>query len=82
MLSKLVRTRPAADLVPSHSSQFIKTNLSPAFFRLVSNILVATGLGRGGPTIGDRSAYAQRVVECWTRCLSVMIENDVVVSIV
>lgn len=60
--------------------QLIRDQLSPAFFRLVSNILVADHSERVSLTVADRNAYAQEVVECWTRLLTIMIENDVAVS--
>lgn len=66
-----------ADL-PRHS-QVLRTTLSPAIFRLVSNIFATDRTERNGPTITDRSKYAQEVVECWSRCLVVMIDNDTVV---
>ncbi|KDE03238.1 hypothetical protein MVLG_06267 [Microbotryum lychnidis-dioicae p1A1 Lamole] len=57
-------------------AQMIKSELSPAFFRLVSNIFGSTEWR--GPTVGDRVAYAQQVVETWIRCVAVMVQHDLV----
>ncbi|GAA5960664.1 hypothetical protein JCM21900_005446 [Sporobolomyces salmonicolor] len=54
-------------------AEIVKASLAPAFFHLVSNIYVdAVG---SGPTVGDRASYAEHVVECWTRCLALMVEH-------
>ena len=69
------------DLALTSFAQIIKTRLAPALFRLVSNVFVVdASKTRVGPTITDRIGYAEKLVECWTGCLSVMIENDLVVS--
>ncbi|SCZ94370.1 BZ3500_MvSof-1268-A1-R1_Chr12-2g03853 [Microbotryum saponariae] len=57
-------------------AQMIKSELSPAFFRLVSNIFGSTEWR--GPTVGDRVAYAQQVVETWIRCVAVMVQHNLV----
>ncbi|GAA5932404.1 hypothetical protein JCM1841_001376 [Sporobolomyces salmonicolor] len=54
-------------------AEIVKASLAPAFFRLVSNIYV-DAIG-SGPTVGDRASYAEHVVECWTRCLALMVEH-------
>lgn len=57
--------------------QLLKTTITPAFFRLVSNIFVSSS--GSGPTIADRVSYAQYAVECWVRCAAVAVENGVAV---
>jgi hypothetical protein len=62
---------------PSYT-QAIKSNLAPAFFSLASRIYgnsIATG-----PTVGDRSSYANDVIESWTRCIAVLVSNGLDVS--
>ncbi|SCV73101.1 BQ2448_7026 [Microbotryum intermedium] len=67
------------DLFQKKDAEFahmIKSELSPAFFRLVSNIFGSAEWR--GPTVGDRVAYAQQVVETWVKCISVMVQHDLV----
>ncbi|GAA5839103.1 hypothetical protein JCM9279_002597 [Rhodotorula babjevae] len=56
-------------------AELLRTTIAPAFFRLVSNIFVDQQAS--GPTVVDRVSYAQTAVECWTRCLSIAVENRV-----
>ncbi|BGP03234.1 hypothetical protein RTG_02578 [Rhodotorula toruloides ATCC 204091] len=56
-------------------AELLKTTITPAFFRLVSNIFVSSS--GSGPTIADRVSYAQYAVECWVRCAAVAVENGV-----
>ncbi|GAA6007519.1 hypothetical protein JCM11491_004193 [Sporobolomyces phaffii] len=54
-------------------AKFIKSNLAPAFFSLVSRIYgnsVASG-----PTIADRSSYADDVVESWACCIAILVSH-------
>ena len=76
----LLKAAPLHQVLTLSLSQLINSTLSPAMFRLISNIFVFDHASRGGPTIADRSGYAEQVVECWTRCLIVMVENDIAVS--
>ncbi|GEM12530.1 methyl methanesulfonate-sensitivity protein 22 [Rhodotorula toruloides] len=56
-------------------AELLKTTVTPAFFRLVSNIFV--GSTGSGPSIVDRVSYAQYAVECWVRCAAIAVENGV-----
>ena len=56
----------------------IKSSLAPAFFHLVSNIY-GNSVG-SGPTVGDRASYAENVVECWTRCIAILVSHGLDVS--
>ncbi|BGP11154.1 hypothetical protein JCM10049v2_007053 [Rhodotorula toruloides] len=56
-------------------AELLKTTITPAFFRLVSNIFVSSS--GSSPTIADRVSYAQYAVECWVRCAAVAVENGV-----
>mgnify|MGYP002717691635 FL=1 len=63
----------------SPSAQLLKSTIIPAFFRLVSNILADTSTS--GPTISDRTTYAQYAVSAWARCLAVAVDNGVTVRL-
>ncbi|GAA5849929.1 hypothetical protein JCM5353_000681 [Sporobolomyces roseus] len=54
-------------------AEVIKSSLAPAFFHLVSNIY-GNSVG-SGPTVGDRASYAENVVECWTRCIAILVSH-------
>lgn len=56
--------------------QLIRSSLSPALYRLLSE-LFADREGRAEPTV--EGGYAARLVECWTRGLAVMVEHSLVV---
>ncbi|GAA5990379.1 hypothetical protein JCM10908_007345 [Rhodotorula pacifica] len=57
------------------SAELLKSTIIPAFFRLVSNVLADTSTS--GPTVSDRTTYAQYAVSAWARCLAVAVENGV-----
>lgn len=58
----------------------LESEVSPAFFRLVSRIFSVPASAHSTPMVADRWAFAQDVVNCWARCLTVMVEHDLVVS--
>ncbi|GAA5862088.1 hypothetical protein JCM3774_006171 [Rhodotorula dairenensis] len=57
------------------TAELLKSVIIPAFFRLVSNILADTSTS--GPTVSDRTMYAQYAVAAWARCLAVAVKNGV-----
>jgi len=65
-------------------AEVVRDRLSPAFWRLVSTMFDgASGGGAAGGAavaVADQTQYAKQVVECWTRCLTVLVENDLTVS--
>ena len=62
--------------------QMIRADISPAIYRLLSNINVAKlGQNTGVPDIPDREAYISELVDTWTGCAAVLIHNDMRVSL-
>ena len=52
-------------------------DLSPAIYRLLSNINVAKlGQHTGVPEIPDREGYISDLVAVWTGCAAVLVQND------
>ncbi|GAA5930751.1 uncharacterized protein JCM15063_002448 [Sporobolomyces koalae] len=51
----------------------IKTCIGPSFFSLVSRIYSNTS--GSGPTVRDRSIYANDVVDSWSRCVAILVSH-------
>lgn len=62
-----------------YALQLIKSDVSPAIYRLLSSITVSKLGGAqdlGVPDIPDRETYIADLVEVWTGCGAVLVENN------
>lgn len=59
------------------NAQVIKIDLSPAIYHLLSNLNMSSlGQTVGVPSIPDREGYIGDLVDVWTGCAAVLVEND------